>query len=168
MAEVKVGEHTFQIERNGDAISINGVKTNIKHEKISEDVLRLTSTTHHKQSEIECIELDVATRKVTVSVNSHTYEVEVKSDFDQLLESLGMGPGSTARLNDIKAPMPGMVLDIMVTAGQTVSKDEPLLILEAMKMENVIKSPRDGEIMHVGVSKGAAIEKNTLLVEFKN
>ena len=66
----------------------------------------------------------------------------------------------------IKAPMPGLILEINVKVGQEVKEDEPLLILEAMKMENIITSPRDGIIKSISVNKTDAVEKNQLLIEF--
>ena len=70
-------------------------------------------------------------------------------------------------VNSIKAPMPGLILDIHVKQGQEVKEDEGLLILEAMKMENVITSPRDGVIKSVNIVKGEAIDKGHLLIEFE-
>lgn len=169
MAEINVnGKLTFVAERKGNALLVNGVKTEVSLAKVDEDQVAVTSADQLTTTHVECLAVDRETQQVTLRINGNTYEVTVKSDFDKLLERLGMGLGSSATLSQIKAPMPGMVLDVMVTPGQTVQKDEPLLILEAMKMENVIKSPRDGEIDSVGVVKGSAIEKNTLLVEFKN
>jgi len=72
-----------------------------------------------------------------------------------------------AKVREIKAPMPGMVLNIMIEAGAVVAKDQALIILEAMKMENVIKSPIDGTVKRVGVNQGVAVEKNTILIEFE-
>jgi biotin carboxyl carrier protein len=63
--------------------------------------------------------------------------------------------------------MPGLILDINVKIGQKVKEDDPLLILEAMKMENVLTSPRDGIIKSISVSKGDAVNKNQLLIEFE-
>jgi biotin carboxyl carrier protein len=69
-------------------------------------------------------------------------------------------------LKEVKAPMPGMVLQILVSAEQEVEKDSALLILEAMKMENVIKSPAAGKVKRIAIEKGVAVEKNTVLIEF--
>ena len=63
--------------------------------------------------------------------------------------------------------MPGLVLDILVEPGQTIHKGEAVLILEAMKMENIIKSPVDGTIKSIGINKGNAVEKNEILVNFE-
>jgi biotin carboxyl carrier protein len=63
--------------------------------------------------------------------------------------------------------MPGLILEIHVQTGQEVNEDDPLLILEAMKMENVITSPRDGIIKSITVKKGETVDKNQLLIEFE-
>ena len=62
--------------------------------------------------------------------------------------------------------MPGMVLNILVAEGQEVKKGEALIILEAMKMENILKSPTDGVIKKIAINKGVAVEKNQILIQF--
>jgi biotin carboxyl carrier protein len=63
--------------------------------------------------------------------------------------------------------MPGLVLNILVSPGQAVQKGDPLIILEAMKMENVIKAAGEGHIKAINVLKGAAVEKGQLLLELE-
>jgi biotin carboxyl carrier protein len=63
--------------------------------------------------------------------------------------------------------MPGKVLEIMVESGQTIAKGEGLLILEAMKMENMLKAEQDGTVKSVNVSVGDAVEKNNILIDFE-
>ena len=70
-------------------------------------------------------------------------------------------------MNAIKAPMPGLILEINVSVGQEVKENDPLLILEAMKMENCFLSPRDGVIKSIAVEKGNAVDKGQLLIEFE-
>ena len=62
--------------------------------------------------------------------------------------------------------MPGLVLGISINAGEKVTKGDTLLILEAMKMENVIKSPTDGVIKSIAVKKGETVEKNQVILNF--
>jgi biotin carboxyl carrier protein len=95
------------------------------------------------------------------------YSLEFKDPLDVLVNKLGLAAVSDQTVKEIHAPMPGLVLEIQVSEGDTVEKGTPLLILEAMKMENVIKSPGDGVIKSVAVEKGAAVEKSALLVEFE-
>jgi biotin carboxyl carrier protein len=71
-----------------------------------------------------------------------------------------------SKINTIKAPMPGLIIDLKVQAGSTVKAGDPLLILEAMKMENIIKSSGEGIVKSVKVKKGDSVEKGEVLIEF--
>jgi biotin carboxyl carrier protein len=120
----------------------------------------------NKSFNVEVVQTNAESKEVIIKVNGTSYTVQLKDRFDDLLKSLGMEGVGKAKLRDLKAPMPGLVLDILVTDGQSVEKDTPLIILEAMKMENVIKSPAPGVIKKVTAIKGTAVEKNTVLIEF--
>jgi biotin carboxyl carrier protein len=100
-------------------------------------------------------------------LNGQRQVINVKDRFDDLLQQLGMDSSSVRKDTSVKAPMPGLVLEVVVQAGQSVEKDSPLLILEAMKMENVIKSPGTGVVSKIHVQKGATVEKNAILIEFE-
>jgi biotin carboxyl carrier protein len=80
---------------------------------------------------------------------------------------MGLQGKSSAKINQLKAPMPGLIVDVRVAVGQKVSKGENLLVLEAMKMENIIKSPTEGTIKAIKVQKGENVEKNKILIEFE-
>lgn len=112
------------------------------------------------------VKADLSEKKLTIKVNGKKFNVEVKDKFDELLHNLGMDNFATKKVNDIKAPMPGMVLNILVGEGQQVKKGDSLLVLEAMKMENILKSPADGTVKKVVATKGTAVEKNQLLIQF--
>jgi biotin carboxyl carrier protein len=112
----------------------------------------------------EWISSDPGAKTMSWRINGNEYVVQIRDHFDELLESLGMADLAATRVDDIKAPMPGLVLQIMVEAGQQVAKGEPVLILEAMKMENVLKAPADVTVQGVEVAKGDAVEKNQVLV----
>ncbi len=105
-------------------------------------------------------------KKVVVKINNTVYTLDVKDKYDELLHSLGLDNLATKKVNDVKAPMPGMVLNILVSEGQEVKKGDALIILEAMKMENILKSPTDGIIKKIAINKGVAVEKNQLLIQF--
>ena len=110
---------------------------------------------------------DFNNKKYTVKVNSNTYDVDIKNALDQQIEALGFQIGGSKKINEIKAPMPGLILEINVNEGQEVKEDDALLILEAMKMENVINSPCDGIVKSVSVNQGETVDKNSLLIEFE-
>lgn len=102
-----------------------------------------------------------------IRINGIRYEVQLADRYDQLVKRLGLTVVESEQIKDIHAPMPGLVLEVSVKEGQEVEEDTPLLILEAMKMENVIKSPGEGIIKSINVKKGEAVDKNYLLIEIE-
>ncbi|OGS80386.1 MAG: acetyl-CoA carboxylase biotin carboxyl carrier protein subunit [Flavobacteria bacterium RIFCSPLOWO2_12_FULL_31_7] len=110
---------------------------------------------------------DFNSRKYSVKVNGNTYDVSIANELDLLIESMGISVGAGKVVNEIKAPMPGLILEVCVAVGQEVAENEALLILEAMKMENTLVSPRSGKIKSIAVEKSNAVEKGQLLIEFE-
>ncbi|MCF1423059.1 acetyl-CoA carboxylase biotin carboxyl carrier protein subunit [Mangrovimonas futianensis] len=106
-------------------------------------------------------------KEFEVKINNNLYNVNIFSELDVLIKDMGFEVGASKFVNDIKAPMPGLILDIQVTEGNEVQEGSPLLILEAMKMENVLTSPRSGIIKSIKINKGDAVDKNQLLIEFE-
>lgn len=106
-------------------------------------------------------------KTMLINVNGNDYEISIKDKYDLLLQQMGISSKSTAPINNFKAPMPGLIREIMAAEGAEVSKGDILLILEAMKMENALKSPRDGKIKKVNISVGNAVEKGQILLEFE-
>jgi biotin carboxyl carrier protein len=78
---------------------------------------------------------------------------------------MGIDSAGGKKVNDIKAPMPGMVLKVMVENGQQIQKGDALIVLEAMKMENILKAPSDGVIKKIHIVKGDKVEKNQVLLK---
>jgi biotin carboxyl carrier protein len=101
---------------------------------------------------------------MTVEVDGQIFEVEIRDELDQMLDQLGFSSASTKHIKEIKAPMPGLVLDIAVTEGQEVLEGDRILILEAMKMENSILIHANAKIKEVKVKAGQAVEKGQVLV----
>jgi biotin carboxyl carrier protein len=110
-------------------------------------------------------EIDHAARQFVLMVNGERFTVNIADSYDRLVQQLGLKIGSAQKANTVKAPMPGLVLNLLVVPGQKVSKGDSLLILEAMKMENVLKAPGEGEVKSILVKQGAAVEKGQVLVE---
>lgn len=136
------------------------------------DVVKTSDTSYHILNDrisykADIVHTDFFQKKYTVKINSNEYEVHIADELDKLIKEMGFSVGASKHVNAIKAPMPGLILDIHVKAGDEVKEDDSLLILEAMKMENVIVSPREGIIKSVSVEKGAAIDKGQLLIEFE-
>lgn len=95
-----------------------------------------------------------------------TVQARVLDHRDQLLAAWGASEGNAGRESRIEAPMPGLVLKILVEVGQSVHRGDSLLVLEAMKMENDIKAHFDGVVSAIKVSRGDAVGKGHVLVEF--
>lgn len=121
----------------------------------------------HKSYKTEIIKCDFLKKSYQVKVNNTTYQVDISNDLDQLIIAMGFELGSSKTVDEIKAPMPGLILDIPIKVGQEVEEDDTLLILEAMKMENSFLSPRDGIIKSISVALGDAVDKGQLLIEFE-
>ncbi|TDD97422.1 acetyl-CoA carboxylase biotin carboxyl carrier protein subunit [Flavobacterium cellulosilyticum] len=115
----------------------------------------------------EIVVSDFNQKKYTIKVNSSIYHVVISDPLDQLIKEMGFETGLAKQINDIKAPMPGLILEINVIIGQTVKENDPLLILTAMKMENSYHSPRDGIIKSIAVNVGDSVIKGDLLIEFE-
>lgn len=110
---------------------------------------------------------DFLKKTYTVTVNNNTYEVHIADALDMLIKNMGFEVGTAKQVNEIKAPIPGLIIEISVEPGQTVQENDTLLILEAMKMENTFHSPRAGVIKSIAVTKGQAVDKGQLLIEFE-
>lgn len=134
------------------------------------DIIPVEDNTFHilhegKSYSAELVEANFKEKKLRLKINGSNYEVELSDQYDQLVKKMGLSANITHKVNSINAPMPGLVLDIMVEEGQDIAKGEPLLILEAMKMENVIKAPGEGKIKSIEVKKGTAVDKGQLLID---
>lgn len=158
MYKTKVNaSHQFEISEE-DATQLDVVSTSKHTFHILQNNESITAKVLHT---------DFNKKKYRIMVNNNTYEVAIQDSLDQQIASLGFQLGASKQVNDIKAPMPGLILEISVSKGQEVKEGEVLLILEAMKMENVINSPRDGVIKSVNVQQGNTVDKNALLIEFE-
>jgi biotin carboxyl carrier protein len=136
------------------------------------DIQKISSRFYHilkdnQSYNAEILEADYSKKEFVVKINGNIYQVKAQDSMDLLLEKLGMSNNSSRQIKEVKAPMPGLILDIYVQEKQQVQKGDVLLILEAMKMENAIKSAAEGVIKSIKVSKRQSVEKNQLLLEFE-
>ena len=147
-------------------------KVFVNDKEIDLDIINVKENTYHvisdnKSYNVELIAFDKIKKAVDLKINGKIYKTSVLEELDLLLKELGMDAALSAKVNDIKAPMPGLVLDITVEVGQEVNEGDNILILEAMKMENNIKSPTTGIIKEIKCEKGVAVEKNEVLILFE-
>lgn len=116
---------------------------------------------------VEVLQTNAEAKTISLRINGREHHLTLADETDQLVKQLGFSVVSAAKSLNAIAPMPGLVLDVMVAVGDTVTEGTPLLILEAMKMENVLKSEGDGVVKAISVTKGDAVEKRQLLIELE-
>ncbi|HEY9561444.1 MAG TPA: biotin/lipoyl-containing protein, partial [Anseongella sp.] len=153
-------DKVFQMERDGDTLLVNG-------EAVFPDMVQVGEGCFHvllnnRSFNVEVVRLEAKSGQL--KVNGRLYSFSARDHYDELLEKLGMAGSAAHQVNDLRAPMPGLVLRTLVTAGQTVEKGDNLLVLEAMKMENIIKSPGEGTVEELLVQPGESVEKNQILI----
>jgi biotin carboxyl carrier protein len=119
-----------------------------------------------KSYNAELLAADYEAKTFVLRINGQRIELQAKDRFDQLLDSMGLSNATAAKVNELKAPMPGLIVAIRVEPGQVVQKGDPLLVLEAMKMENILKAPTDGVIGSIRVELRANVTKGQVLVQF--
>ncbi|MDO7845039.1 biotin/lipoyl-containing protein [Hymenobacter sp. M29] len=150
--------------RAADTVTLNG-------EPFAWDLVDLGEGRFHVLHEgrsynAEVVSADYATKSIALKINGQRVELNAKDRFDLLLERLGMSDAIAAKVNELKAPMPGLIVDIRVEPGQAVLKGDPLLVLEAMKMENILKAPADGTVGSIKINLRDNVQKGQVLVQF--
>lgn len=165
MYKIKVdNKYDFNFEKTQNVWQLNG-------KDIEFDMIEINKTFFHvlkdnKSYNVEIVNHNAVEKSFQIKVNQTIYNLNVKDKYDELLHQLGLDKVMVNKVSNIKAPMPGLVLNILVEEGQEIKKGDALIVLEAMKMENILKSPADGKVKKVTVKKGIAVEKGQILIEF--
>ncbi|WP_316790704.1 acetyl-CoA carboxylase biotin carboxyl carrier protein subunit [Pedobacter frigoris] len=163
--KVKVNDkYNFDVDINNDNINVDDQKLSIDSKKLADGHSHFIY--NNKSYRIELVSENKEDKTAQVKVNGQLYQVSIEDQYDQLLKQLGLDNLQSNKVKEIKAPMPGLVLNVIVAEEQAVLKGDSLLVLEAMKMENVIKSPTDGVVKKVLIQKGDKVEKNEILIQF--
>ena len=164
MFSVNLKESTFQVQNSEESILVNDRRLDWDLKWIDERTIHLIRGNESKVAEL--ISIDRETKSIRIRLGHQVATLSLKDRFDLLLEKMGMSSVGSGAVKDIKAPMPGLILDLKVKAGDEVKKGDVVLILEAMKMENIIKAPGDGVVKDVKVSLKQSVEKNQVLIQF--
>ncbi|MBK0379817.1 acetyl-CoA carboxylase biotin carboxyl carrier protein subunit [Mucilaginibacter segetis] len=157
-------KYDFEVSRNADALLVNNQVVNADIKQLNELLYHIINNNGSYTAEV--VSFDKDTKTAEIKVNNTVYTVSAKDQFDLLLDKMGLSNLNAATISEIKAPMPGLVLKIFTEPGAEIKKGENLLVLEAMKMENIIKSPADVIVKSIKVKPGDKVEKGQILIMF--
>lgn len=164
MYKVSINETSYNIDFKSEGIYVDNELLSWDMAVVSDYMFHLITAS--KSYVVEIVAKDPQTKHLQLKVNGVIFDIDVRDKYDMLLEQLGMQQSGDSNHREIRAPMPGMILEILVKEGQQVSKGDKLVILEAMKMENVIKSSGEGTVEMITIQKGMNVEKNQVLIQF--
>lgn len=121
----------------------------------------------NKSVEIEIIDINPEEKKYHLLLDGKEFKLSLKDRLDLLIDQMGYRDLEVAAFKEVNAPMPGLVLEILVKEGDKVHKGDNLIILEAMKMENIIKADGEAAIKKIAINPGDKVQKNQLLIELE-
>jgi len=154
---IKVNESEFEVDI--DALQALDIQ---KQQGTGYHVLK-----DHTTYEVQLLQTDFESRTLKLSVNGNSYTVAIMDSYDQLVKKMGLLSNTSQKAKNILAPMPGLIMDVMVEAGQEILEGTPLLVLSAMKMENQILSQGAGKIKSVEIKTGDTVDKGELIIEME-
>ncbi len=143
---------------------INGEEKDINF--IEQDDFEFVFNRNNRRYNCELVSRDQ--NKAIIRVNGVEYKFSIESIFSYIRRGMINTDLNKADDNNIKAPMPGKIVDIFLAEGDLVNAGEPVLSLEAMKMQNEINAKCNGVIKKIKVQPGQTVMKDELLVEIQS
>jgi biotin carboxyl carrier protein len=114
----------------------------------------------------EIVSDDSESQELMIKINQRQFHVRKQHELDELIHQLGLDKPKHRKIKSYVAPMPGRILKIHVKIGDLVEPGMPLLSLEAMKMENTLKSNGLGVVKALHIKEGDVVEKGVTMLEF--
>lgn len=159
-----IQDTTFEIDLQSKQTLIDGKPADIKLCHTAGNSYTFSFQGNERVADV--VKIDPITKQVTLRIAGKKYALQVKEPVDLQLEKLGINTLAPKKINQLKAPMPGLVLKILVSEGDQVNTGDPLMVLEAMKMENVFKATAPATIKAIRVEAKQAVEKGQELIAF--
>lgn len=154
--QVNIGDTAFQLNAD-QANSLDIVKNGNQFHVLQ----------NNQAYNVKVIGTDFNAKTLILEVNGNKYDLTIEDEYDLLVKKMGLSANVAQKMSNVKAPMPGLIVDVLVEPGQAIEKGSQLLILEAMKMENVLKAEGEGIVKSIEVVKGAAVDKGQILIEME-
>ena len=166
MLQLKVNnKNEYSVVKQDNEWQINGTAVGFD---VQQQPNGLISVLYNGKSHTAILQkIDRKAKELTLSINGQNVTISVKEPIDQLLSSMGLDMAAMKKAEPVKAPMPGMILKVLVEPGQQINKGDGLLILEAMKMENVLKATGPATVKAIKVTEKTAVEKGAVLIELE-
>jgi pyruvate carboxylase subunit B len=162
---VQVNGERINVERDGDTVALDGVSSAAQLEEVEGTPVRLVRI----GSEVHRV---VVQRRggrgiYTLWIDGYRYEVEALDERARAIRDLTAATAAPAGPSPLVAPMPGLVVRVKVTVGDVVKAGQGLVVMEAMKMENELRTHAAGTVRAVRATPGTAVEKGAVLVELE-
>lgn len=155
-----VGDHTFEIEINEDGVLVDG-------EPITVD-LRQSGVTQLYSLLLDDASFEMFVEETPLShdvtLRGEQFRVRIEDERTRRLNAARQGPALPQGDLAVRAPIPGMIVKVLVQDGDEIIEDQPLMILEAMKMENEIRAVRSGVVRKVEVTAGQSVDQDAVLI----
>ena len=142
LLDVNAGQYTFQLT-DVDNITLN-----------DSDVNNQIILDNNKSKLVSVKLVDHELKRYQIQIDGRTYQVQISDLVDQQIQKMNLKSKKSNQLKELRAPMPGLVRQVNVKMGDHVDSGDSLFILEAMKMENVLKSPVNGLVSEIFVKPG--------------
>jgi biotin carboxyl carrier protein len=154
---ITVNEEELHVN-SSDVDSLDSIKVDAKNLHVLDN---------NSAFQVEIVHSDFLNKTMSLSINGNMYDIKLEDEYDQQVKKMGLLAVTTQKLNEVKAPMPGLIVDVMVEVGQEIVEGTPLLVLSAMKMENIILSQGEGIIKSIEIKKDDAVEKGQVIIEME-
>lgn len=163
--ESTIDDQSFEVNIDDDSTFATVNDKEMPYELIVQANGRVLFRTGTKLHIIDNIEVEKQT--ISFSIDGKFVKTVVKDDQELLLERLGFSTEELASAGLLEAPMPGKILELLVNEGDEVEEGQPVVILEAMKMENELKAPAAGTVATIVVAENDNVEKNQTILEIE-
>lgn len=166
MIKIKVNEDKeFKFSWDGEQLQID-------NSDIDVDIIKLNNQFYHliingASTEVLIQKKDSKNKSLTLQIEGHTYTVTSEDRLTHLYSIIGASSEESSS-NAIYSPMPGLIMEVKCKVGDQISPEAPIIILEAMKMENALKPEKIATVKEIHVTNGQNVEKGELLIELED
>lgn len=155
------GIHKFDISKDEGKYLVNGSVVECSIHRIDNNSFQVIVN-----NQALPVSVSLSRDPYELKIGHYTHLVETRHESQLALEKIGIIQKTTKKEEILKAPMPGLIVDILAYEGDEIKAGQALLVLKAMKMENIIRAPHDGVIRKILVNRDQKIEKDAALFHF--